>query len=101
MRKPMVTRTVLSTVATVFKLDGETVTRAEYRINGNVTDEQKALRMLQNAHPDDCIVKVTSLTTDKTLYGVELDEFMAIARPMEDYFTEAGDTAPAEATDVQ
>ena len=101
MRKPMITRTVLSTVATVFKLDGETVTKAEYRINGNVTDEQKALRMLQKMHPDDCIVKVTSLTTDKTLYGVELDEFMAIARPMEDYFTEAGDTAPAEATDAQ
>ena len=101
MRKPMITRTVLSTVASVFKLNGDTVTRAEYRINGNVTDEQKALRMLQKAHPDDCIVKVTSLATDKTLYGVELDEFMAIARPMEDYFTEAGDTAPAEATDVQ
>ena len=101
MRKPMITRTVLSTVATVFKLDGETVTRAEYRINGNVTDEKKALRMLQKSHPDDCIVKVTSLATDKTLYGVELDEFMAIARPMEDYFTEAGDTAPAEETDVQ
>ena len=101
MRKPMITRTVLSTVATVFKLNGDTVTRAEYRIKGNVTDEHKALRMLQKSHPDDCIVKVTSLATDKTLYGVELDEFMAIARPMEDYFTEAGDTTPAEATDVQ
>ena len=101
MRKPMITRTVLSTVATVFKLDGETVTRAEYRINGNVTDEQKALRMLRKAHPDDDIVKVTSLATDKTLYGVELDDFMAIARPMEDYYTEACDTEPAETTDVQ
>lgn len=101
MRKPMITRTVLSTVATVFKLDGETVTKAQYRINGNVTDEQKALRMLQRVHPDDSIVKVTSLATDKTLYGVELDEFMAIARPMEDYFTEAETTVSAEATDVQ
>ena len=101
MRKPMITRTVLSTVATVFKLEGETVTRAEYRINGNVTDEQKALRMLQKAHPDDCIVKVTSLATDKTLYGVELDEFMAIARPMENYFTESEATESAEETDVQ
>lgn len=101
MRKPMITRTVLSTVATVFKLDGETVTKAEYRINGNVTDEQKALRMLQKMYPDDGIVKVTSLSTDKTLYGVELDEFMAIARPMEDYFTEAEITVSAEATDVQ
>lgn len=101
MRKPMITRTVLSTVATVFKLEGETVTRAEYRINGNVTDEKKALRMLQKSHPADGIVKVTSLATDKTLYGVELDEFMAIARPMEDYFTESETTHPAEATDVQ
>lgn len=101
MRKPMITRTVLSTVATVFKLEGETVTRAEYRINGNVNDEQKALRMLQKAHPDDCIVKVSSLATDKTLYGVELDEFMSIARPMEDYFTESETAEPAEATDVQ
>ncbi len=101
MRKPMITRTVLSTVATVFKLEGETVTKAEYRINGNVTDEQKALRMLQKAHPSDSIVKVTSLATDKTLYGVELDEFMAIARPMEDYFTEAESIEPADTTDAQ
>lgn len=101
MRKPMITRTVLSTIATVFKLEGETVTRAEYRINGNVTDEQKALRMLQKAHPDDGIVKVTSIATDKTLYGADLDEFMAIARPMEDYFTDSETTEPAETTDVQ
>ena len=101
MRKLMITRTVLSTIATVFKLDGETVTRADYRINGNVTDEQKALRMLQKAHPDDSIVKVTSLKQDKTLYGVELDEFMAIARPMVDYFTEAETTESAETADAQ
>lgn len=101
MRKPMITRTVLSTIATVFKLDGETVNKAEYRINGNVTDEQKALRMLQKVHPDDSIVKVTSLKQDKTLYGVELDEFMAIARPMDDYFTEAETTEPAEPSDAQ
>lgn len=101
MRKPMITRTVLSTVATVFKLDGETVTKAEYRINGNVTDEQKALRILQRVYNDDNIVKVTSLRTDKSLYGVELDEFMAIARPMEDYFTEAETTEPAETADAE
>lgn len=101
MRKPMITRTVLSTVATVFKLEGETVTRAEYRINGNVTDEQKALRMLQKAHPDDGIVKVTSLAVDKTLYGVELDEFMEIARPMEDYFKEAGTAEPTGIVEQQ
>lgn len=101
MRKPMITRTVLFTVATVFRLDGETVTKKEYRISGNVTDEQKALRLLQRMYNDDNIVKVTALRTEKTLYGVELDEFMEIARPMEDYFTEASATEPSDAVEAQ
>lgn len=84
MRKPMVTRSVITTKATALTISGESLAKVEYILAGKLDDTAKALRKLQKDYPNDEIVKVIALDTETALYGVTVEDFMKMAVKLDD-----------------
>lgn len=84
MRKPMVTRTIISTHVTALCVNPQTAEtfEKEFILIGNVADKDKLLkRILKEYNTDVCtIVAIRSLKKVNELYGMDEADFIAGAK---------------------
>ena len=84
MRKPMVTRTIISTKALALCVNPQTADTFEkvFMLSGWIDDKAKALKKLSKYHnTDDCtIVAVRGLVKVNELYGMDEADFIAGAK---------------------
>lgn len=79
MRKPMVTRTIKTTLCHCLTLDADNnLNRIDYVIAGAVPIE-KALKLVQKEYPNDYVVKVVGTETLSDTYGIPVVDFMKAA----------------------
>lgn len=84
MRKPKITRTIISTSVTALCVNpqtGETFDQ-EFTLTGKVTDNDNALKRVSKLYnTEDCIiVAIRNLTEVNELYGMDEADFMAGAK---------------------
>ncbi len=81
MRKPMVTRTIISTKVTALCVNPQTAETFEYdfMVSGKIEDKAKALKKVTKEYnfKDCAIVAVRELTPIEALYGMSEAEFIA------------------------
>lgn len=87
-RKRMVTRSFYTTSvkAIVFNNETDKTGEVEMTIAGAYKDEASALKALKNMYKDSEKIqplKVTEMTTDSALYGIEENEFLKIAKKLD------------------
>lgn len=84
MRKPMVTRTIISTLATALCVNPQTAEtfEHEFTLNGKIADKDKALKLSSKLYnTDDCtIVAIRSLKEVNQLYGMAEVDFIKTAK---------------------
>lgn len=84
MRKPMVTRTIISTQVTALCVNPQTAEtfEQEFILTGKVAGEDKALKRVSKEYStDDCtIVAIRSLKEVNELYGMDEADFIAGAK---------------------
>lgn len=84
MRKPMVTRTIISTQVTALCVNPQTAETFEKKFNftGKIADKDKVLkRVSKDYNTDDCaIVAIRSLKEVNELYGMDEVDFIAGAK---------------------
>lgn len=85
-RKPMVTRTIQTTRATVLCLNiqGGTPFSTEVVLPRTYKDEKGLLKAAENALNTDTVkaVHITGATVQETLYGMSEQDFIRLAKPM-------------------
>jgi hypothetical protein len=110
MRKPMVTRTIISTKAVALCVNPQTADTFEkvFMLNGKIDDKAKALKKLSKVYnTDDCtIVAVRDLAEINQLYGMDEADFIAGAKILDpatrkEIETEQADTETTEQTDAE
>lgn len=85
MRKPMITRTVITTNATCLTLNSDDALQSvTYTICGDIRDTAKALSFLRKHHPNDNIIKVKELTYTERMYGMSVEYFLANAAELDE-----------------
>lgn len=81
MRKPMVTRTIISTKVTALCVNSQTAETFEqdFTLSGKIEDKAKALKKVSKAYNDDTttIVAVRELSPIEALYGMSEADFIA------------------------
>lgn len=84
MRKPMVTRTIISTKVTALCVNSQTAETFErnFTLSGKIEDRAKALKKVSKEYnSDDCtIVAVRELSPIEGLYGMNEADFIAGAK---------------------
>lgn len=84
MRKPMVTRTIISTSVTALCVNPQTAEtfEKEFTLTGKIADKDKALKRLSKLYnTDDCsIVAIRNLKEVNGLYGMDEADFIAGAK---------------------
>ena len=81
MRKPMVTRTIISTKVTALCVNPQTAETFEqdFTLSGKIEDKTKALKKVSKTYNDDttAVVAVRELTPIEALYGMSEAHFIA------------------------
>lgn len=81
MRKPMVTRTIISTKVTALCVNPQTAETFEqdFTLSGKIEDKAKALKKAtKDYNSDDCtIVAIRELSPIEALYGMSEEDFIA------------------------
>lgn len=84
MRKPMVTRTIISTTATALCVNPQTAEtfEQEFTLTGRIDDKDKALKRVSKLYnTDDCtIVAIRNLKEVNELYGMNEADFIKGAK---------------------
>ena len=84
MRKPMVTRTIISTKVTALCVNPQTAVTFEqdFTLSGKIEDKTKALKKVTKQYNDDntTIVAVRELSPIEALYGMDETDFIAGAK---------------------
>jgi hypothetical protein len=84
MRKPMVTRTIISTSITALCVNPQTAEtfEQEFILTGKITDKDKALKRVSKLYnTDDCtIVAIRNLKEVNELYGMDETDFITSAK---------------------
>lgn len=84
MRKPMVTRTIISTRVTALCVDPQTAATFdhEFVLTGKITDKDKALKRISKIYnTENCaIVAIRNLKEVNELYGMDEADFIAGAK---------------------
>lgn len=84
MRKPMVTRTIISTKVTALCVNPQTTETFEqdFTLSGKIEDKTKALKKVsKDYNSEDCtIVAVRELSAIEALYGMNEADFIAGAK---------------------
>lgn len=82
-----VTRTVTVTTANVMVCNTETglVTPMNYELTGEVKDNKQALKQLNKVYGTESLifVKVLSVESKETLYGMSESDFIKYAKPLD------------------
>lgn len=101
MRKPMVTRTIISTKAIALCVNPHTAYTFEqvFMLSGNIEDKAKALKKLSKEYnTDDCtIVAVRALAVVNELYGMDEADFIAGAKILDPATRKAIETEQSDA----
>lgn len=87
-RKPMVTRTMISTKVTVMAVDlanGDEVVNKSFIMPRTYADNEALLKAVKKNHESDAlaIVKVVDVQKQEELYGMEEAEFIAHAKVLD------------------
>lgn len=84
MRKPMVTRTIISTSVTALCVNPQTAEtfEQEFILTGKVADKDKVLKRVSKLYnTEDCtIIAIRNLKEDSKLYGMDEVDFIAGAK---------------------
>ena len=84
MRKPMVTRTIISTQVTALCVNPQTAetSEQEFTLTGKIADKDKALKISSKLYnTDDCtLVAIRSLKEVNELYGMDEADFIKGAK---------------------
>lgn len=84
MRKPMVTRTIISTFITALCVNPQTAETFEQELThiGKITDKDKVLKIVSKLYnTDECtIVAIRNLKEVNVLYGMDEADFIAGAK---------------------
>lgn len=84
MRKPMVTRTIISTSVTALCVNPQTAEtfEQEFTLTGKIADKDKALKISSKLYnTDDCtLVAIRSLKEVNELYGMNEADFIKSAK---------------------
>lgn len=101
MRKPMVTRTIISTLATVLCVNPQTAEtfEQEFTLTGKIADKHKALKLSSKLYnTDDCtIVAIRSLKEVNELYGMDEADFIKGAKILDPATRKEIETEQADA----
>lgn len=102
MRKPMVTRTIISTSVTALCVNPQTAEtfEQEFTLTGKIADKDKALKVLSKLYnTDDCtVVAIWSLKEANELYGMDEADFIKGAKILDPATRKAIET---EKSDVE
>lgn len=110
MRKPMVTRTIISTKALALCVNPQSADTYEklFMLSGKIDDKAKALKKLsKDYNTDDCtIVAIRELKEVNELYGMDEADFIAGAKILDpatrkEITTEQADTETTEQADAE
>ena len=110
MRRPMVTRTIISTSVTALCVNPQTAVtfEQEFTLTGNIADKDKAIKRVSKLYnTDDCtIVAIRSLKEVNELYGMDEADFIAGAKILDPATrkvikSEQADTQSTEETDAE
>lgn len=110
MRKPMVTRTIISTSVTALCVNPQTAEtfEQEFTLTGKIADKDKALKVSSKLYnTDDCtLVAIRSLKEVNELYGMDEADFIKGAKILDPATrkvieTEQTDVEPIEQTDAE
>lgn len=84
MRKPMITRTIISTAITTLCVNPQTAEtfEQEFTLTGKIADKDKALKRVSKLYnTDDCtVVAIRNLKEVNALYGMDEADFIAGAK---------------------
>ena len=84
MRKPMVTRTIISTAVTALCVNPQTAEtfEQEFTLTGKIADKDKALKISSKLYNTDActLVAIRSLKEVNELYGMDEADFIECAR---------------------
>lgn len=101
MRKPMVTRTIISTLITALCVNPQTAEtfEQEFTLTGKITDKDKALKRASKLYnADDCtIVAIRNLKEVNELYGMYETDFIAGAKILDPATRKEIETEQADA----
>lgn len=101
MRKPMVTRTIISTSVTALCVNPQTAEtfEQEFTLTGKITDKDKALKVLSKLYStDDCtVVAIRSLKEANELYGMDEADFIKGAKILDPATRKAIETEQSDA----
>lgn len=101
MRKPMVTRTIISTSVTALCVNPQTAEtfEQEFTLTGKVADKDKVLKSVSKLYnTEDCtIVAIRNLTEVSELYGMDEADFMAGAKILDPATRKEIETEQADA----
>lgn len=110
MRKPMVTRTIISTSITALCVNPQTAEtfEQEFTLTGKIVDKDKALKISSKLYnTDNCtLVAIHSLKEVNELYGMDEADFIKGAKILDPVTrkvieTEQADTEPIEQTHAE
>lgn len=106
MRKPMVTRTIISTQVTALCVNPQTANtfEQEFVLTGKIADKDKALKKLSKLYnTNDCtIVAIRELKEVNELYGMDEVDFIAGAKILDPVTRKMIETEPVtDETDAE
>ena len=110
MRKPMVTRTIISTSVTALCVNPQTAETFEqmFTLSGKILEEDKALKKVSKLYnTEDCtVVAIRELKEVNELYGMDEADFIAGALILDpatrkEIKTEQADTETTEQTEAE
>ena len=87
-RKPMVTRTIVSTKATVLACntaDGDELQNVTFIMPRTYNDDEELLKAIKKQHEKDglVIIKVVDKVKEESLYGMDETDFIAHAQRLD------------------
>lgn len=101
MRKPMVTRTIISTAVTALCVNPQTAEtfEQEFTLTGKIVDKDKALKISSKLYnTDDCtLVAIRSLKEVNELYGMDEADFIKEAKILDPKTRKVIETEQADA----
>lgn len=101
MRKPMVTRTIISTLVTALCVNPQTAETFEqdFILTGKIADKDKALKVSSKLYStDDCtLVAIRSLKEVNELFGMDEADFIAGAKILDPTTRKAIETEQSDA----
>lgn len=101
MRKPMVTRTIISTQVTALCVNSQTAEtfEKEFTLTGKIADKDKALKRVSKLYnTNDCtIVAIREFKEVNELYGMDEADFIAGAKILDPATRKVVESVPADA----